>query len=90
MTHISNQYRPNTNLGESHSRFEHQIQCEIKNLHERRAQLGTRLNSKNPPDAAQKQEIMQEYAWLEQTRKFLSMLIEALEKSRQIIAANFR
>lgn len=79
-------------FSESESRFEQQIQSEIINLHERRAQLSSRLAQAKlkAPSAAQKQDMLQEYALLEQTRKFLSMIVEAIEKSRQGIAANLR
>jgi len=82
---------PTTNQ-ESHSRFESQIHREIINLQERRTQLSEKLaqSKHNAPNTAFKQEIAQEYALLEQTRKFLSMIVEAIEKSRQSIAANFR
>ena len=79
-------------LREVENRFESQIQREIINLQERRAELSRRLalSKEQPASALEKQEIMQDFALLEHMRKFLGLLVEAIEKSRQGIAANLR
>lgn len=72
--------------------FDSKFHSEIVNLQERRHILSQKLAQAKdqPQDASLRQEILQEYSALEQAKKWLALLADAIEKSRQSVAANMR
>ncbi len=74
------------------NRFNRQFLSQISQLHQKKSELSQQLLMLKNDEAGQKkrQELMAEQSSLEERHKLLSLMAEQLEKSSQVIAANFR
>lgn len=87
---LSNAIQPSSPI--STSRFDYEFHSEIANLQQRRDILSQKLaHAKGDPEnSALRQEILKEFSSIEQSKKLLAYLADAVEKSRQNVAANLR